>query len=212
MSTSDPSFVHHWEAGPDPKGPTLLLLHGTGGTERDLLDLGRTILPGAHLLSPRGQVNENGALRFFRRLAEGVFDLDDLHLRTGHLAGFVRQAAVTYGFDPGLVIALGFSNGANMAASLLLSGSGVLRGGLLLHPLVPFEPDPLPDLGGRPVFIGAGRSDPLVAPERTERLAELLRSAGAPVTVAWQPGGHNLSRNEVHDALTWAQQGEHPWN
>jgi len=206
INSSDLKFVHVWGEGEDLTGTTLLLLHGTGGSEHDLVELGRSLLPGANLLSPRGQVSENGMLRFFRRLAEGVFDLDDLRVRTQGLAEFVRQAAEVYGFAPNQVIAVGYSNGANIAASLLLSGTRTLAGAALLHPMVPFEPVELPALSGVRVFVGAGRQDPLVAPKLTERLEELLTKSGADVTTSWQPGGHQLTRAELDSAQQWLSQ------
>ena len=200
-------FVHRYippaADGPAAGGTTLLLLHGTGGDENDLLPLGRLLLPGAGMLSPRGKVRENGAPRFFRRLAEGVFDQEDLARRTNELADFVRAAAETYQLDPNGIVAVGFSNGANIAASLLLRHPGVLRGAVLLSPMVPFEPESLPDLSGTAVFIGAGQTDPIAPPEKAERLAELLRRAGADVTVHWDPGGHAVSWEEVDAARRW---------
>lgn len=194
--TSLQQTPHRFVPG-DPVLPTLLLLHGTGGNEDDLLPLGAAVLPGATLLSPRGAVLEHGQPRFFRRLAEGVFDQDDLRRRTADLAGFTTAAAAHYGFDPRRLVALGFSNGANIAASLLLAGTGTLAGAVLLRPMVPFEPDPLPDLTGVPVLVSAARHDPLVPPRLTERLVELLGAAGAPVETAWQPGGHGLVHADV---------------
>jgi predicted esterase len=141
-----------------------------------------------------------GAPRFFRRLAEGVFDQEDLARRTDELADFVAAAAATYGFAPGGVVAVGFSNGANVAASMLLRRPGVLRGAVLLSPMVPFEPDTLPDLAGTAVFIGAGRADPIAPPAQAERLAELLRRAGAEVTLHVTPGGHVITGGEVDAA------------
>jgi len=204
-------FVHRWEPTPGAS-TTLLLLHGTGGSEDDLLDLGRSLLPTANLLSPRGQVSENGLARFFRRLAEGVFDLDDLRARTTGLARFVDEAARVYGFDRSRVVAVGFSNGANIAASLLLSGTPTLAGAALLHPMVPFEPTASPDLTGRAVFIGAGRTDPLVPVSQTERLTELLTAGGATVETHWHPGGHRLSREEIEAAQAWLKKGDKSWN
>lgn len=198
------NFIHRFVPGAEPQtGPTLLLLHGTGGNEEDLLGLGRLLLPGANLLSPRGKVLENGAPRFFRRLAEGVFDLEDLRLRTEELAGFIEAAATNHGFDPARVIAVGFSNGANIAGSLLLRRPGLLAGASLHHPMVPFVPEAAPDLKGTPVFIGAGRQDPIAPIAETERLAELLRSSGADVTLHWQSGGHSLTQSEAEAARQW---------
>jgi len=182
---------------------TLLLLHGTGGDEHDLVPLGRALLPGAAILSPRGKVLERGAPRFFRRLAEGVFDLEDLARRTDELAEFVEAAARTYALDRDGVVAVGFSNGANVAASVLLRRPGVLRRAVLLSPMVPFEPATLPDLAGTAVFVGAGRSDPMVPVAQVERLAAILRDAGAEVTVHWDPGGHTISSAEVQAAREW---------
>ena len=200
-------FIHRYvppAAGAESAGSTtLLLLHGTGGDEEDLLLLGRALLPGAGMLSPRGKVLERGAPRFFRRLAEGVFDQEDLARRTDELAEFVEAAAATYHLDPDGIVAVGFSNGANIAASLLLRRPGVLRGAVLLSPMVPFEPATPPDLAGTAVFIGAGRADPIAPPAQAERLAELFRRAGAAVSLHWEPGGHELSESEVAAARAW---------
>jgi predicted esterase/catechol 2,3-dioxygenase-like lactoylglutathione lyase family enzyme len=182
---------------------TLLLLHGTGGDEDDLVPLGRALLPGAGLLSPRGKVLERGAPRFFRRLAEGVFDQEDLARRTEELGDFVEGAAATYGLDRDGIVAVGFSNGANIAASLLLRRPGLLRGAMLLSPMVPFEPAVLPGLAGTAVFIGAGRSDPIAPAAQAERLAELFRRSGAEVTLHWEPGGHAVTPAEVEAARAW---------
>ncbi len=200
-------FIHRYVPPSDSAGPaggtTLLLLHGTGGDEDDLLPLGRALLPGAGLLSPRGKVLERGAPRFFRRLAEGVFDQEDLSRRTDELAEFVAAAIDAYRLEPEGIVAVGFSNGANIAASLLLRRPGVLRAAVLLSPMMPFEPDPLPDLKRATVFVGAGRRDPIARPEQAERLAELLRQAGADVTVHWSPGGHAVGQDEVQAARHW---------
>jgi phospholipase/carboxylesterase/glyoxalase family protein len=204
MVAQDLGFVHRYEPAPAPGlAPTLLLLHGTGGNENDLLDLGRVLAPGAALLSPRGKVLEHGLPRFFRRLAEGIFDLDDLKMRTHELAGFVAAASAAYGFDPQTVIAVGFSNGANIAASTLLLHPGLLAAAVLFHPMVPLVPEPLPDLSGTDVFVGAGRLDRMAPPAEAERLVALLRQAGADVTLCWQQGGHSLSMGEVEAARLW---------
>jgi predicted esterase/catechol 2,3-dioxygenase-like lactoylglutathione lyase family enzyme len=203
MEPASLSFVHQFIPAQADGAPTLLLLHGTGGDEHDLLDLGRRLYPQAALLSPRGQVLENGMPRFFRRLAEGVFDLDDLRRRTTDLAEFVAAASAAYGFDPRRVIAVGYSNGANIAASTLLLYPKVLSGAVLFHAMVPLVPDQLPDLHGVPVFMGAGRTDSMIAPQQTERLAQLLQQAGADVEMHWQPGGHALNQAEVRAATEW---------
>lgn len=200
----DLGFVHRFVPAPaGADAPTLLLLHGTGGNESDLLPLGRAIAPEAALLSPRGQVLEGTMPRFFRRLAEGVFDHDDLALRTHELAGFVERAAGAYRFDPGRVVAVGFSNGANIAASLLLMHPGRLQAAALLRPMVPFEPDPLPNLAGTAVMIAGGRRDPIVSVAQTERLDALLRACGADVETSWADAGHLLTREEVGLAGGW---------
>jgi predicted esterase/catechol 2,3-dioxygenase-like lactoylglutathione lyase family enzyme len=200
-------FVHHYippaSAGELAGSTTLLLLHGTGGDENDMIPLGRALLPGAGILSPRGKVLEHGAARFFRRLAAGVFDQEDLALRTEELSDFVEAAERNYGLDPQGMVAVGFSNGANIAASMLLRRPGVLRGAVLLSPMVPFEPESLPNLAGTSVFIGAGKSDPMVKAGEVERLAELLRATGADVAVHWEAGGHTVSEGELQAAREW---------
>jgi predicted esterase len=203
-------FVHRY-IPPSAKGElagstTLLLLHGTGGDESDLLPLGRALLPGAGMLSPRGNVLEGSAPRFFRRLAEGVFDQQDLTRRTAELADFIEAAARAYELQANGIVAVGFSNGANIAASLLLRRPGLLHGAVLLSPMLPFEPDTLPRLNGTAVFIGAGRNDPIVPQAQSERLAELLRQAGADVTVHWVAGGHGITKGEVDAAATWLRE------
>ena len=157
---SSPS-LHRWLPKEGATG-TLLLLHGTGGDENDLVSLGRTLDPDANLLSPRGKVLENGMPRFFRRLAEGVFDEEDVKRRADELAAFVREAADAYGFAADRVAAVGYSNGANIASAALLRHPGLFRAAVLLRPMVPFEPEALPDLAGVPVFLSAGRRDPIV--------------------------------------------------
>ena len=200
---TEAGFVHRFDPAKEPGAPTLLLLHGTGGDENDLLPLGRMLDERAALLSPRGKVLENGMPRFFRRLSMGVFDEEDLVNRTHELASFVEEAASEYGLDPKRLFAVGFSNGANIAASLLLLHPGLLAGAVLLRAMTPFELETLPDLSGTPVYLAAGRSDQMIPPESTERLAELLRGAGAEVTLDWQPGGHGIGRAEVEAARAW---------
>ena len=203
-------FSHRYlppAAGAELAGSTtLLLLHGTGGNEDDLVPLGRALLPGAGLLSPRGKVLERGMPRFFRRLAEGVFDQEDLERRTEELAGFVETAVRTYGLNRDGIVAVGFSNGANIAASLLLRRPGLLRGAALLSPMMPLAPNTLPDLAETTVFIGAGRTDSIAPPAQAEHLAALLRRSGAVVTVHWEPGGHAVTDGEVAAARQWLRQ------
>lgn len=200
---TDLGFVHVYQPPSTPDAPILLLLHGTGGNEHDLVPLKDALMPDAGVLSPRGQVLERGMPRFFRRLAEGVFDIDDLKQRTHDLAGFVSRASVTYGFGADRVVAAGFSNGANIAASLLLLEPATLAGAILFRAMVPLVPDPMPAIPGTPVLVSNGRTDPLVAPAETERLSELLRTAGADVTLAWQEAGHQLTEADIAQARDW---------
>ncbi len=205
MANEISAFAHRFVPAEGDDGNTLLLLHGTGGNEDDLLPLGRMMRGSAALLSPRGKVLEHGMPRFFRRLAEGVFDEEDLIKRTHELAGFVEAATQEYGLDRNRIWAVGFSNGANIAASLLLLHPGLLAGAVLLRAMVPLEPEPTPDLSGTPVYLAAGRSDPIVPAENTERLAGLLTEAGADVTLDWQPGGHGIGRPEVDASRLWLE-------
>ena len=182
---------------------TLLLLHGTGGDEDDLLPLGARLAPGAALLSPRGPVVEDGMHRFFRRLAEGVFDLDDLRARTAELAGFIADATGRYGLDPAGITAVGFSNGANIAASLLLLGPRALAGAVLIRPMVPLVPEHSPDLTGVPVLLLPGREDPIVPPGQPDELARMLTATGATVSLEWQDAGHQLGTSDIQAATRW---------
>lgn len=182
---------------------TLLLLHGTGGTERDLLEIGAAVAPGARLLGVRGRVLENGMPRFFRRLAEGVFDEADLRLRAAELAAFIPAAAAVYGFDPAQVVALGYSNGANIAAAIVLLHPGVLGGAVLLRSMVPLVPEQRAALRGTPVLVIEGEGDPIVPRDNAERLVSLLRDADASVTLHWQAAGHALTPADVQLARRW---------
>jgi len=196
-----PDFIHEFISGSSNR--TLLLLHGTGGNERDLISLGRELDPRAALLSPRGKVLENGMPRFFRRLAEGVFDLEDLKKRTNELADFVAASAQHYGFAADKVVAVGYSNGANIAASLLLLRPEILSAAILFRAMVPLVPDKQPNLSSMRVWIGAGTNDPIIPTSETKRLAELLRGAGADVTIRFFPAGHALTPDDVDVAQQW---------
>jgi predicted esterase len=201
MSPSE--FVHSFVPASKQGLPTLLLLHGTGGDETDLLPLGTQLAPGAAMLSPRGKVLENGMPRFFRRLAQGVFDLEDLRFRTHELAGFVNSASAKYNFNPHRVVAVGYSNGANIAASMLLLHPSLLAGAILFRPGLPFVPDRVPDLTGISVLVAAGRFDEFVRQEETERLVALLKEAQAAVNLHWHSSGHALAGEEVEEAREW---------
>lgn len=196
-------FVHVFRPAANSGAPILLLLHGTGGNEHDLVPLADVLLPGAGILSPRGKVLERGMPRFFRRLAEGVFDIEDLKLRTAELADFITEAAARYAFSTRAVTAVGFSNGANIAGALLLLRPDALGAAVLFRAMVPLIPDTLPELPATPVLISNGKVDPLVSAEETEQLAALLRSAGADVAVSWQNSGHELTDRDVVTAREW---------
>lgn len=187
------SYIHRFEPGTKAGAAPVLLLHGTGGNENDLLEIGRKIAPGSALLSPRGNVSEHGMPRFFRRFAEGVFDLEDVTRRTHELADFITAAAAGYGFEAGRLTALGYSNGANIAASLLLLRPEVLAQAVLLRPMVVLQPKRLPDLSGKHISLSSGRLDPIVPVDHPPRLAALLRQAGAQVDLHWGETGHQLT-------------------
>lgn len=200
----DLGYTHRFIPASDPDTrDTLLVLHGTGGTENDLIGIAEAIAPGAAIISPRGNVSENGSLRFFRRLAEGVFDPDEVRARGEELAGFIRGAIDRYQLDAGRITALGYSNGANIASTVLQLDPSLLRGAILFRPMVVFEPAGRPDLSGRNVLISAGRMDPIVPVSNVEALAAQLRGAGAEVTLKWQLTGHNLAPNEMREAAEW---------
>jgi predicted esterase len=200
----EPDFIHDFVPGSSPR--TLLLLHGTGGNERDLIPLGRELDPNAALLSPRGKVLENGMPRFFRRLAEGVFDLEDLKYRTTELADFVAAAAQHYGFATDQLVAVGYSNGANIAASMLLLRPENIHRAILFRAMVPLIPDALPDLSSGRVWIGAGDQDPIISPSEVQRLVELLRRAGADVTIRFFNASHGLTNDDVDAAREWLEE------
>ncbi len=205
QSAPDLNFVHRFEPG-NRRDLTLLLLHGTGGNEDDLVPLGKTLAPGATVLSPRGKVLENGMPRFFRRLSEGIFDIEDLKFRSKELADFVKNASAKYGFDMNSVVLVGYSNGANIAASMLLLGSILPAGAVLFRAMVPLIPDQLPNLHKIVVFISAGTSDPIVPREEVQRLAKLLGDARAEVTLNWENTTHALTGEEMKKAASWLLQ------
>ena len=196
-----PDFIHEFVAGKSDR--TLLLLHGTGGNERDLIPLGRELDPNASLLSPRGKVLENGMPRFFRRLSEGIFDLEDLKKRTHELADFVISAAEHYKIDIKHIVAVGYSNGANITASMLLLRPEILSAAVLFRAMVPLIPETTPDLSTTRVLISEGDHDPIVSAAEAGRLAGLLRSAGADVTIRFLQSGHELTSNDVDLAREW---------
>jgi predicted esterase len=197
-------FIHEFVPGSSSR--TLLLLHGTGGNERDLIQLGRELDPNAALLSPRGKVLENGMPRFFRRLAEGVFDLEDLKYRTNELADFVAAAVRHYKLVADHIVGVGYSNGSNIAASMLLLRPEIMHQAILFRAMVPLIPETLPDLSSVRVWIGAGDEDPIVPASETKRLAELLRRAGADVTIRFAKAGHGLTNDDVISARDWARE------
>jgi predicted esterase len=181
----------------------LLLLHGTGGSERDLLSLGHELDPNASLLSPRGKVLENGMPRFFRRLAEGVFDLEDLKKRTHELADFCVAASQHYEFDMKHLVAVGYSNGANIAASIVLLRPEILSAAILFRAMVPIIPETRPNLNSKRIWIGAGAHDPIIPASNTKELVEMLRNDGADVTIRFFQSGHQLTAEDVDLARKW---------
>ena len=201
---TDLGFIHRFIPATQPGKPPLLLLHGTGGDENDLVPLAAQLSPGSAVLSPRGKVTENGMPRFFRRLAEGVFDLADLKVRTAELADFIAAARKIYDIDA--PVAVGFSNGANIAAALLLTRPQVLHGAVLLRAMLPFEPEPLPDLAGKPVLLLSGSNDTMISAAGRERLAAVLQAAGADLVYKVLPTGHNLTQNDLNLAAQWLKE------
>lgn len=199
-------MIHVFKKGTDTSLPTLVLFHGTGGNEHDLLPLAEMLSPGSSLLGIRGNVLENGMPRYFRRLSEGVFDEEDLIFRTHEVKQFLDSAAAQYGFDSGRLVAVGYSNGANMAGSLLFHYGDIFRSAVLLHPMVPLRSLTLASLAGVSVFIGAGVNDPLISAEETRELEQLLQGAGAEAATHWGNQGHRLSTAEVEAAREWLEQ------
>ncbi|WHY01382.1 alpha/beta hydrolase [Neobacillus sp. DY30] len=197
---------HIFNKGKNPTKPTFLMLHGTGGNELDLLPLAGMIDDEANVLSVRGNVLENGMPRFFRRLAEGIFDEEDLIYRTKELNEFLDEAAEKYDFDRDNILAIGYSNGANIAGSLLFHYQHALKGAILHHPMVPRKGIDLPDLTGKSVFIAAGTNDPICSPMESKELQSLLEKANAKVELHWENRGHQLTREEVEAAAAWYRQ------
>jgi phospholipase/carboxylesterase len=202
--STDLGFIHRYvPPEQNASGDTLLVLHGTGGDENDLIGVGQAVSPGAAILSPRGNVLENGAPRFFRRLSEGVFDPREVRSRAEELARFIHGAISNYNLDADRIFALGYSNGANVASTVMFVEPGLLRGAILLRPMLVYEPDELPSLTGSSALISAGRMDPIVPAPDVEKLDALLRSTGCDVTLNWQLAAHNLLPSEVREAAKW---------
>jgi predicted esterase len=193
--------IHVFEAG--STGDTLVLLHGTGADERDLLPLGRQLAPGANLLSPRGPVLENGMPRFFRRFSIDRFDEDDIRRRSAELVSFLDHAAERYGFDRSRVTVLGYSNGANLAAAAMLLHGSVVRRAVLWRPVFPLAPGSAPELAGTEVLIASGRQDPYAAVPKVEALASALREGGAGVDLVWSGLGHGLEQRDLDVTAQW---------
>jgi phospholipase/carboxylesterase len=204
---SDLGFIHRFIPAADKTKPPLLLLHGTGGDENDLLPLAGRIAPGAAVLSPRGKVLEQGMPRFFRRSGEGQWDIDDFKRRTAELADFLERARATYGIEK--PVALGYSNGANIAWSLLLADPGALGGAILMRAMLPFDPRPLPDLAGLPILMLTGRHDQLIPPQQAGLLAALLGEAGADATYELLEADHGLTEQDLKLAAEWLSR--HRW-
>ena len=200
---ADLGFTHRYVPAQNRGARVLLLLHGTGGDEADLLPLGRALDPDAALLSPRGKVSENGSPRFFRRFAEGVFDEEDVARRAHELADFVAAGIAAYQLDAARIIAVGYSNGANIAAAVLLLRPGTLAGAILFRAMVPLSNPDIPDLSGRSILLNAGAQDPIIPRENVERLAALLKKAGADTTLHVQAAGHALVAEDVQIAKDW---------
>lgn len=200
-------FVHKFipsEGSKDKNSLTLLLLHGTGGDETDLIPIARMLeITNASILSPRGKVLENGVPRYFRRLAEGIFDIEDLKFRTNELADFIQNASKTYALDLNRIVAIGYSNGANIAASILLLRPEILYSALLFRSMIPLVPNTLPNLSSKRVLISAGLHDPIVASYQTKDLFDLLEKVGAKVSIQWQNSGHELTQRDIEAARKW---------
>lgn len=200
-------FVHKFipsEGSKDQNSVTLLLLHGTGGDETDLIPIARMLdITNASILSPRGKVIENGMPRYFRRLSEGIFDIEDLKFRTNELAEFVQNASKTYALNLNRIVAIGYSNGANIAASVILLRPEILSNAILFRPMIPLVPNTLPKLSSKRVLISAGSHDPIVDSYQTKDLFDLLEKVGAKVSIQWQNSGHELTQRDIVAARKW---------
>lgn len=200
-------FIHKFipsESLEDNNSLTLLLLHGTGGNENDLVPIAKMLeIKNAAILSPRGKVLENGMPRFFRRLAEGVFDIEDLKFRTNELADFIHNASKVYTLNLNRIMAIGYSNGANIAASILLLRPEILSSAILFRPMIPLVPDTLPNLSSKHILISAGAHDPIIPRYQTEELFDLLKKVEARVSIQWQNSGHELTQRDVVAASEW---------
>ena len=208
MKDTDLGFIHSFvppKSNAKEAVPTLLLLHGTGGNEDDLIPLGKELAPNASILSVRGKVLENGMPRFFRRLEEGVFDMEDLKIRTDELAEFIVKSSSAYMLDPERVIAVGYSNGANIAASVLLRRPEVLAGAILFRAMVPFIPTVMPDLSKKSIILLEGLYDPIVTKGEAKSLLELFTKTQSSVTLKWQNSGHNLTQEDIIAAKKWLE-------
>ena len=199
----DLGFIHNFIPAQSSDGKVLLLLHGTGGNEDDLLTIAQMIDERATILAPRGKVLESGMPRFFKRFAEGVFDVEDLNFRTNELANFIRKASEKYGFDLRSVITVGYSNGANIGASLLLLRPESMKSAILFRAMISLVPDKLPDLSGKKVFISGGRFDSFIPQNKTIELKQTLEKAGAEVKMNWEDSAHALVQAEIVKAKTW---------
>ncbi|MCC7230850.1 MAG: alpha/beta hydrolase [Fimbriimonadaceae bacterium] len=201
---SSETFVHRFVPATNPEEKrTLLLLHGTGGNENDLIPLGETVLPGAAILSPRGHIDEHGAFRFFRRFAEGVFDIQSIREEAAGLAGFIAASARKYGFDPSRVVTIGFSNGANIGHSLMCLHPDAVHDGVFIRAMVTLPDLQASGLAGKRAFLSTGKLDPIVPNENALQLEAQLTSGGAEVTHHWVDAGHNLTRNEIDAIRVW---------
>jgi len=212
MKDTNLGFIHRFippHSNANESKQTLLLLHGTGGTEDDLIPLGNELAPNASILSVRGRVLENGMPRFFRRLGEGVFDLEDLKMRTDELAEFITKSSSKYMFDEKRIIAVGYSNGANIAASLLLRRPESLAGAILFRAMVPYSPNVMPDLSNKSIILLEGLYDPIVSTAEAQRLLEIFTNAQSNVTLKWQDSGHNLTNEDIIAAKKWLESYNH---